>query len=494
MKPSGANYAGKTLTRQNFAHFNLQGANFIGATLKAASFLGADLTNANFQDATILDDPASPVLVTDFSMANLTGACFQGAKFSGTTYFTYSTLTCTDFSEADISTNAVFGESPLTFDRSANNCRPSFRSATMSCEFLADWQYFDLTKANIQTCLPEMAKFSFANAQMAGVNFGGADLDGVDFAGAVLTQATFTGASLQKVDLSYAKLQGASLNNANLTGANLYHAFLANDVEGKVDSSATAQQAHLKNVNLSFATLSGVNFTYANFYGTIPVGEKTCQTTQDNYQGFTKECASAHGAILTDTNFANAYLFGVDFTGGEMRGVNFTGAILAAANLAADLSTSTDSGSRTTLFRAYLQGANLGPAVISDPVSGFEAFVDFRTGGNIMYVYLSGANHNQFACKDACNPPSGADVCAETYYYPTGTTVPGNSSQLTCPDNSAGPCGAADPLGGNSHWRSPLLAKPFPAGLPPFWYAEAPTYPPTSPETLCKGVKPTRDW
>ena len=492
--PSGKNFAGKPLTRQNFSHQDLTGANFEGATLTAVSFLGADLTNASFKNATITNDSTNAILVTDFSMANLTGTCFQGAKFTGTTYFTYSTLTCTDFSETiNLSTNAVFGPSPLQFDHSINVCRPAFRSVTMSCEFLNDWQYLDLSKADIRLCFSQITNGNFTNARMAGVDFSNADLDGAQFGHAVLTQAKFIGASLQKADLSYAQLQGATLDRANLTGANLYHAFLSNDTQGKVDSSATAQQAHFKNVNFAFATLSGVDFTYANFYGSTPAGQGVCATEKDNYQGFTKNCATAHGATLSDTTFTNAYLFGVDFTNAAMRGVNLTQAVLVGANLVATIGTNTFSGSSTTLFRSFLQGANLELATLADSVSAANAFVDFRPGGNIVDIYLSGANHNQFACKGSCNPPTGADVCVETYYLQP-STVPSNNQNLTCPDGSAGPCGNADPGGSNAHWKSPLLGGTLPPDVPLFWYGKTPTYPPVGWTRNCNGKKPIFNW
>ena len=182
--------------------------------------------------------------------------------------------------------------------------------------------------------------------------------------------------------------------------------------------------------------MSGVDFSYANFYGTNPVGQTTCSTEGGNYQGFTRACAAAHGATLSDTNFSDAYLFGVDFTDAEIRGVNFSRAILIGANLGATLGTNTFSGAGTSLLRSFLQGANLGPATLTNPVSAAGAFVDFGLSGNIVNVYLSGINHNVFASA------TGTDICVQTYYLQP-SRVPGNSANLTpCPDGSIGPAAA----------------------------------------------------
>ena len=493
--PSGRNFAGQNLNQQNFSHQDLTDANFENATLTAVSFLGANLTNASFKNATITNDSTSPMLSTDFSLADLTGTCFQGAHFTGTTYFTYSTLTCSDFSEADISTNPVFGPSPLKFDRSST-CRPSFRAATMNCEFIKDWQYLDLTSANIGACMQQLTKNNFANAEMAGVDFSGADLDGSDFTRATLTKARFYHASLQSADLSYAQLQGANLDYANLSGANLYHAFLSNDTQGQVDNAASAQHAHLKNVNLSFAQLSGVDFSFANFYGAVPAGQGVCSTEQENYQGFTHSCASAHGATLSNTNFSSAYLFGVDFTDAEMRGVNFGQAILVGANLACKIETDIAYGNPTNFSRTLLQGTNLAPVTLADQVSGGGAFVDFAPHGNIIDIYLAGADHNQFPCGSSCNPSTGADVCVEIY-YPQPSSVPGNNQDFSCPDGNSGPCGDPTDSNGNYNlrWRSPLLAGQLPPGIPMFWYVKNPaSFPPSWTTKPCNGGKSIFGW
>ncbi len=51
----------------------------------------------------------------------------MGTQFNGPTYLTNANLTCADFSRIDLSNgNAIFGESPLEFDRSRTECRTAF--------------------------------------------------------------------------------------------------------------------------------------------------------------------------------------------------------------------------------------------------------------------------------------------------------------------------------------------------------------------------------
>ncbi len=494
-------FHGQTITRANFSYQNLTNANFAGATLIAPFFEYANLTNANFQGATIMNDSANPALVADFSFANLEGACFLGARFNGLTYFTSATLTCANFSDTDLTAGtAIFGESPLIFDRAKTSCRLAFRSSVMDCEFLPDWRFLDLSGADIKACSSELAGRDFSNAKLDSVNLSGANLDGVKFVKADLSQAILDGASLRNADLSYATLLGAHLNLANLTGASLYHAFLSNDTPSGITNAASVRQAHLKNVNLSFAQLSGVDFTYSNFYGEDPAGTSVCKTAatraqcrqnpSKNYEGFTCDCATAHGATMTQTKFSRGYLYGVDFTAAAGQGVDFREAVLVGSNFSgASITSDPQSGAVASFFRSLLQGANLAGAQFKDRPNLSDAFVDFTPGGNNVYIFLDGANHNQFNCPD-CSPPTGSNVCVFVN-YPVPTSVPG--VPLTCPSGFIGDCGAADPRGGNLNWKSRIadIGMP-PNGVPPAWYEHDSTYtkPPLNPSVICNGQGP----
>jgi uncharacterized protein YjbI with pentapeptide repeats len=504
---TGRSFQGQTLSFANFSRMDLTNANFKGATLKGAMFIGANLTGADFSGATFIDS-GSQARPNDFSFANLDSACFIGAKFGGTTYFTYAKLPCTDFSSTDLSTgNSVFGDSPLVVATSAS-CRTAFRATRMNCEFVGQWGALDLTNADISLCRQQLAGRDYSNASMAGVDFTNVLLDGTLFANANLSRAVLDRASLQCgppagggaprcVDLSNARLQGARLAGANLSGASLYGAFLSNNVNGSISDAASMRQAHLKNVNLSAAQLSGVDFTLANFYGDTPTNPSGCASSGANFSGFTKGCASAHNANMAAATFAGAYLYGVDFSAATISGASFDQAVLSGANFAgANVGTFAPSGSRTKFTRAHLEGTNLDQAATLD-ADLTDAFVDFRNGGNLFYALLDGTNHNSFTCSgpSACKPPAGQDVCVWVRY--PQTTVPGADANLTCPDgSSAGPSGCGDASAGNTRWKSSLDAGKPPPGPPPAWYSNTPTYgsATTDPQLLCRGAKPVPLW
>lgn len=494
--------SGQTLTTPNFSHADLANARFDGATIIGANFVRANLAGADFSGATFESAPGNPTQTPDFTFANLTNAKFIGAKFEAPTYFTYATLTCADFSNTVLTNgNAVFGDDPILFDFRAS-CRVKFEGATMNCEFIDQWRLFDLTNANIAACLDKLAGRNFSNAQMTGVSFESAILDGASFVGAQLTQAVFDNASLQCattanggsqcVDFSNAQLQGAVLNNANLSGASLYGAFLSNNVNGHVTQAASLRQAHLKNVNLAFSQLSGVDFGFANFYGSLAANPDGCGTSGVNQGGFTNACASAFHANMTDTKFGDAYVYGVDFRSASIAGADFTQAVVAGANFSgATIGADPNSGAVTSFNRAYLQGTNLDQATVSQ-TDLTDAFVDFRTGGNLIAIDLDGTDHNQFACGNpsTCTPQTGQDVCVYVR-YPI-TTVPTANTTITCPHGSpAGPsgCGAADPGGGNTRWNSRLtIGNPPDPGPPPGWYTNDATFTPkASPAAECNG-------
>ncbi len=157
---------------------------------------------------------------------------------------------------------------------------------------------------------------------------------------------------------------------------------------------------------------------------------------------------------MNNTQFAGAYLFGVDFTGAQVQGVQFGNSVLVGANFAkAKLSVDSSVGTNSGFAGAFLQGANLSTAILSGNLSLADAFMDFSPQGNTMYLLLNG-QHTVFP---GYWNTRGTPVCAEMFY--TGPSlVPANNSAITCPDGgsySAG-CGPADPNGSNLHWQSPV--------------------------------------
>ncbi|MGH9892556.1 MAG: pentapeptide repeat-containing protein [bacterium] len=201
-----------------------------------------------------------------------------------------------------------------------------------------------------------------------------------------LSGAFLSSASLRKATLSQGKLYGATLLDADLEGADLGGAFLSNcndaSCSPKVPSAASLGGAHLKNVNLAKADLSGADFSTASFYSSSLAGTGKCTFSNGN-------CATAAGATMNNTQFNQAYLVGVDFTGAQVQGVQFDGAVLIGANfggatLAVDPTVGTNSGFQN----AFLQGTQLGGAMLTG-TSLANAFLDFRAGGNDMFLHLS---------------------------------------------------------------------------------------------------------
>ncbi|MEA3413411.1 MAG: pentapeptide repeat-containing protein [Pseudomonadota bacterium] len=464
---AGRDFSGQNLRWSNFAYSDLTNAKFVGATLTGAVFIGADLTGADFSNATIANSN-NATLPTDFSFANLNSACFIGAKFKGPTYFTHATLTRADFSNTDISANAFFGES-LQFN-AGESPRPAFRNATMDCEFVDDWKDLDLSGAHISACKALLAGQDFSDAEMAGVDLTGFDLTGTQWRKANLSGANFFKATLTNTDFSESQLYGAKLNNANLEGANLSGAFLTNNTSEGINTAANLAGAYLKDVDFSKAQLSGANLTNASFYS-----NDDC-----------KPCATASGATLNNTQFGGAYLRNVVFSGQTMiQGVQFGNAVLIGADFTgATLSTDPGVGTESGFTAAFLQGAKLGKAHMTG-TSLQGAFVDFRDGGNAIYLDLDG-NHTNFP---GWKTP-GQKVCVWAVYGPT--TVPTKNATLTCPDGSAAkdnsPPGCGATVADNTHWKSGI---DIASANPPASYLRDATYTKAA-EPIC--CPPSEEW
>jgi hypothetical protein len=283
---------------------------------------------------------------------------------------------------------------------------------------------------------------------------------------------------MQHANLSTARLYGAKLINANLESANLQSAYLTNNPPD-VPQAADLSGAFLQNANLSFAQLSGANFTNASFYGfnsAYGPGIDSC-AVQDS--GETSGCATAHHAIMNNTVFSGAYLFGVDFTATQATGANFGNAVLVGANFdSATLGSDSAAASTTSFESAFLQGANLAGATL-DHVSLAGAFVDFSPHGNTLDIQLPGS-HTQFP--SYWGTP-GQDVCAEPGYS-LPTAVPTTNSTITCPDGNqyADGCRTADPHGTNPHWNSGTNIS---SATTPASYEQNATYTPASTNPIC---------
>ena len=517
-------FQAKRFLNCNFSGWDLTDADFRGARLQNVAFVRTNLAGAKFDGATIESNVGDPALLSSFVFANLAGASFNGATFVNPIYFSYAALTCADFSATAIG-NAIFSEEPLIFDRTSS-CRLKFREVKMTCDFVNDWNYFDLTGADVSACKGEFNGHDFSGAILSGVSFAGLDLTGSKWAGAVLEGANFQGATLdnatglagttatpsrlsgatfnkasaRNVDFSNAQLYGADFTEADVSNSSFAGAFLTSNAATNIPTAAKFTRAHLKNVNLANARLQSVNFSYASLYGSFGGGAPAfpCQTDTarqcpTSKTGFTCGCATAAGADLTQANFSNAFLYGVDF-GGKTTTVNgtlFSSAILTGASFEA-AQFQVNGGAPPDFSNAMLQGASLGANsnLVDTPLTG--AFVDFGARsntyqGNILYVLLS-ADYTRFR-----NWAGAAAPCVQTTYA-AFTVAPTNVS-MTCPNGSKAVCGAgvAAPQV-NPNWAAgaPIGANTPVAG----WYLADATYDrAASQSAICKnGAQVEPNW
>lgn len=446
---TGARFDNSILAFSNIQGSNLKGATFVGADIGDALFTLDQLRVANLRGA-VFDNYG-------FYRSDLRGIDFSGASMKKTVFTDVAVGPTTSFAGADL-TGANFQQQFQTINLSGAN----FNGATLANASLGvtlgSSTFIGAKLLGAQLVSADLTGADLTNADLSGANLKGANitnplslknavLDGATgLAGGDLSRAALSNVSLQNTNLSRARLYGAQFNNTNLDGSNLSGAFLTNNPAAGITEAASLAGAHLKNVNLSNAQLSGAVFTNANFYGTVPAGKNTCQI---NEQGFTQSCASASGATMNNTQFGGAYLYGVDFTSTTVQGVQFGNAVLIGANFnGAKLSTDPSIGTESGFASAFLQGANLASATLSG-TSLAGAFLDFRPGGNDLYLQLDGT-HTVFP--NSKTP--GQRVCVFAYYS-NPTTVLVKNTTLTCPDGSpAGVKGCGPTVAGNTRWAS----------------------------------------
>jgi uncharacterized protein YjbI with pentapeptide repeats len=508
-----------TLLRLFLVSSSCVNCNLSGVDLSDKDVSGADLQGANL------------------SGANLTKTVLHNAKSLVGTIFTGATLACTDLSGSENHlvdlTKTLFDSAKFIQDFS---CRANFSYTKVDAGHVEPrlWRYLNLSHATLIPLLhvsnldlsdalltgASLQDAVYPSVILTGANLAGANLTGTalqsgNFENAVLdgviglagtkarpsdlSGARFNNTSLKNTDLSDALLYGANFTNANLEGASLRSAFLTNNLNAGIRDPANFTGAHLKNVNLSSAQLNGTIFDTASFYGSFDgVAPKfPCQTDTsmcpDAKTGFTCGCATAVGASMVDTQFANAYLYGVDFSGATttINGVKFTGAILVGANFA-DANFSVDptkGGAPPDFSNAYLQGVNLAGANLTD-TSLDGAFVDFgaptnQNNGNIMQLLL-GPQYTAFNGWEAPNAP----VCVQAA-YDSYTTVPTTIPSMTCPDGNqyASGCGATQQS--NMQWASHT---PLGQATPPGWYQYDATYTKANQSQACNGTTFNEDW
>ena len=282
------------------------------------------------------------------------------------------------------------------------------------------------------------------NCNLAGVDLSNLNLDGADLSSADLVGASLHDASLKGSDMSNASFAGANLTNVNLSGASLYNAFLNGNTDQEL-GAAILTGSYLKNANLAGANLGGTDFSNASFYsGAYNAGG--CAQDPDN-PGFTKNCASAHGANMDAAKLTGAYLVGTDFSGTTATAADFSNAVLSGATFKdAKLEWNSSTSARTHFGGAFIGGTDFTNATVSG-VNFENAYVNFNAAGECMLFQVS-STHTQFP---GFSFPYGDTPCV-MFAFTQATVVPSTDQNNICPDGNAGPCDT-------SRWTSPIIPR-----------------------------------
>jgi|GEM_PF-294109 uncharacterized protein YjbI with pentapeptide repeats len=392
----------------------LAGAQFVGGTLVGTT-LGASLPDANFSGATL--NSVTGLAGADLQGAQFVGAILPGADLQG------AMLDSVDFSGATIDGGNLTNATGL---------------------------------GTLVTTGADFTLAQFGGPGLIGASLERATLDGALFPpGADMSGIRFNDSSLVGVDLSNRSLSGAKFLNTNLTNATLAGSSLTNNPDAGIETAADFTGAHLKDVNLSNAKLQGTIFHYASLYGSFNLLNNgppvfPCVTDTSNCgdsapTGFTCSCATVVGAVMTRTNFTNAFLYGLDFEGSTtvINGADFSNALLVGANFQNTKfqTDQTQGGAQPVFAGAFLQGANLSTASL-DSTNLDNAYVDFEPNGNEIQVVL-GAPYLAFKGWSG----STTSVCVQMAYDGFVTQVPVTTSNTTCPDGLShnGGCGPPNP-------------------------------------------------
>ena len=293
----------------------------------------------------------------------------------------------------------------------------------MNCQFIDDWRWLDLTKANVQRCLTALRGRNFAGGRMYGVNFAApypqasTDLTHTTWTGSDLTAATFTGAILDQADFSGAALTAAGLTHIQARGTVFAKAQLQADrVHGR--PGASVDFAHLEDVSFEEADLSYASFAYATLTGPQVILSK---------------------ATLTGSDWTNATLSGL---AAKLAGLVAQGAIFTGANLSNTILKNTDLGYNVfraagtltlvpaTLERAYLCGTTLDATVLTCAKLAGSYIVSTRQ-------QVPGPTGVQITCD-----PTTITTTPDGKLTPKtdGVDTQEIKCATTCPDGQPGPC------------------------------------------------------
>lgn len=207
--------------------------------------------------------------------------------------------------------------------------------------------------------------YSCAQMDLSNANLAGLDLAGMDFSGAILAGANLAGAQLQGANLCDAFAPGAQFDAANLAGCRLSRAslsgasFTAAVLLGAQFDGCDCTGANFGNADLTGANLSGASFRNAWCQGLhadrlLASGAQFDQANLDH--------ARLPAAQLERASFAGASAKGIDLQRAVCTGLNISQADLSASVLRGAQLNDSQAGPGTSLDGAVLDDSNIANA------------------------------------------------------------------------------------------------------------------------------------
>jgi uncharacterized protein YjbI with pentapeptide repeats len=269
---SNTNLTNANLSKAILAHAIVKNTQFTNTNLSEANlgsihFEGGEFDNANLTDATLSKSTLSNTTFKHCKMAEKVDM-FHETLFSNTSFiecdlrknvFIDIDISGCNFSGSDLTecnfvnpimTGAIFSQANLSgvnFVKAEAN-ESKFDYATMkNVRFVAesslaraDFQFADVSEANLMNCNLQDAKFGKSILHKS--DFGGANLKNANFEKAQAVQSQFNKANLtftnlNKIDLMEGSLHKAVLSGASFKDANLYNVNFLGCTVGETDFS-----------------------------------------------------------------------------------------------------------------------------------------------------------------------------------------------------------------------------------------------------------------
>lgn len=460
------------LSFQNLSHAVLAGSSFDGANINGTNFTGVACSACRFTNMRVAN---SGTKVTTFQDAQMQGSTFSTASGARILNVLFNG---TNFDLATLSGQFVacdFSPSPAT------QASTSFRGGDLTAAILQIWANngmlhgvdFSNAKVAATTFIMAMpptsglntvfagARFDgmtpnnlftgdyFKNYDLSGTSFGGIDLSGMDLSSANVKMSSTT-------DLSKAILSNGT-TGANLTGQGAAFPSPYTGWAGTVADENSGKD--LRYVNLAGIDLSKADLTRARFDGANLVGADLNYT---NLYG-----ASFRGALLGVTpgggaqaaSLIDAYMPYSDFSDADLRSVSLDGAHIYTAD-GDGVSFNRARLDSASFVGADLMGAKFNQASMNDTDLGAAALINANFDGaalvnaKMQSAYLQGADFSSAGAITGLNLNNAAvattkgnwdfpeyDGSVHPYSYnPTALGAIAQSSSVTCPSGSRGPC------------------------------------------------------